>query len=319
MAISLNLGVWGSVFAVPTCIADEHLKIASELQLKVILFLLRNSEKAYTYEDISSALSSHPDDIKDAVKFWIERGVICKNEQKLVPKQGKVTAGCKADDTSTKVKVKSKLPRVEKPDIVTAARKVSGDKNLQALLSEIEIALSKPLSNGDTATIVMLYDTCGLLPEVIIMLVNYCVSINKGNMRTIERIGLEWSDNSINSIEAAENRIIKIKRSNANWSVVSGVFGLKNAGSPTKKQLEYADVWVGQWHFSPEMLRAAYEICVDNLSKLSMSYINKILQRWNNAGIYVVDDISKLENKKPEKKSSDASASYDIAELEKIQ
>lgn len=317
MAISINLGVWGSVFAVPTCIADEHLKIASGLQLRVILFLLRNSEKAYTYEDISSALSSHPDDIKDAVGFWIERGVICEKGQGLAPKQGEVTVKSEAVDTSTKAKVITKLPRATKPDIVTAARKVSGDKNLQALLSEIEIALSKPLSNGDTATIVMLYDTCGLPPEVIIMLVNYCTSINKGNMRTIERIGLQWADNGINSIEAAENRIIEIKRSNANWSVVSGVFGLKNAGSPTKKQLEYGDIWVGQWHFSAEMLRAAYEICVDNLSKLSMSYINKILQRWNNAGIYVVDDISKLENKKPVKKSSDAS--YDIAELEEIQ
>ncbi len=317
MAISINLGVWGSVFAVPTCIADEHLKIASGLQLRVILFLLRNSEKAYTYEDISSALSSHPDDIKDAVRFWIERGVICEKGQVLAPKQGEVTISSKADDTSTKSKVKTKIPRATKPDIVTAARKVSGDKNLQALLSEIEVALSKPLSNGDTATIVMLYDTCGLPPEVIIMLVNYCTSINKGNMRTIERIGLQWADNGINSIEAAENRIIEIKRSNANWSVVSGVFGLKNAGSPTKKQLEYADVWVGQWHFSAEMLRAAYEICVDNLSKLSMSYINKILQRWNNAGIYVVDDISKLENKKPVKKKS--AYDYDYEELEKIQ
>ena len=317
MAISINLGVWDSVFAVPTCIAEEHLKIASELQLKVILFLLAHSKNTYTYEDISAVLSSHPDDIKDAVNFWIDRGVICQNGESFAPKQGISINKSDTIDTKSNTAVKTKLPRATKPDIVTAAQIVSGDGNLQALLSEIEIALSKPLSNGDTATIVMLYDTCGLPPEVIIMLVNYCTSINKGNMRTIERIGLEWADKGINSIEAAENRIVEIKRSNENWSIVSGVFGLKNVGSPTKKQLEYADVWVGKWHFSPEMLRTAYEICVDNLSKLSMSYINKILQRWNNAGIYVVEDISKLESKKSTKKKSNAS--YDIAELEEIQ
>jgi DnaD/phage-associated family protein len=317
MAISINLGAWGSVFAVPTCIADEHIKIASEQQLKVILFLLRNSEKMFTYEDISKALGIHSEDVKDCVNFWIERGVICENNNVLAPAQGEVNKTVEpAVQTPQPVK-KTPVPRAIKPDIVTAAQRVSADEHLQMVLSEVEIALSKPLSSGDTATIVMLYDTCGLPAEVIIMLVNYCVSINKGNMRTIERIGVQWADAGIHDIESAENRIMQIKQSNANWSFVSGVFGMKNVGSPTKKQLEYANLWVGQWHFSEEMLRSAYEACVDNVGKVNMQYINKILQRWNNAGIFVVEDIAKLDKKKPTKKSGNAS--YDIEELEKIQ
>ena len=66
------------------------------------------------------------------------------------------------------------------------------------------------------------------------------------------------------------------------------------------------------------MLRAAYEACIDSAGKFSMSYINKILQRWNNAGIYVTEDIEKLGKKTVNnKKSSDAS--YDIEALEEIQ
>ena len=93
---------------------------------------------------------------------------------------------------------------------------------------------------------------------------------------------------------------------------------LSNVGSPTKKQLEFAYRWVEEWHFSDEMLRAAYEACIDSAGKFSMSYINKILQRWNNAGIYVTEDIEKLGKKTVNnKKSSDAS--YDIEALEEIQ
>lgn len=316
MAISINLGAWGSVFAVPACIADEHIKIASELQLKVILYLLRNSGKSPDYADISEALGANAEDVKDSVDFWVDRGVLCKDGDELSPAAGSLKSPEQVQPITEKP-VRVQPVRAAKPDIYTAAQRVSADEKLQALLAEAELALSKPLSSGDTATIVMLYDTCGMPAEVVIMLVNYCVSVGKGNMRTIERIGVQWADSGVNSIEAAENRILQIKRSNANWSVVRAAFGLKNVGSPTKKQLEYGDLWVGQWHFSEEMLTAAYEACVDSLGKLSMSYINKILQRWNNAGIYTVKDISKLDSRKPSRKKSDAS--YDIADLEKIQ
>ena len=80
MSVRINLGGWGSVFAVPSCIVDEHLKLASPQQLKVILFLLRNSEKSYTYKEIGDTLLIHEEDVKDSVTFWKERGVLADLE-----------------------------------------------------------------------------------------------------------------------------------------------------------------------------------------------------------------------------------------------
>ena len=329
MSIRINLGEWGSVFAIPTSIVDRHIKIASPLQLKIILFLLRNSEITYTIEQLSGIFSAHQEDVKDSIDFWVERGVICDNKCELVPATEKTTQPAEElPVVQEKSEIKKETPktvrrtqtRLTKPDIISAAQRVSSDDSLQHLLAEVEAALSKPLSCGDTSTIVMLYDTCGLPAEVIAMLVHYCVSIDKGNMRTIERIGVEWSDCGIDSLEAADNKISQIKQSSENWNTVKGIFGLKNAGSATKKQLSYADKWVGEWHFSGDMLRQASEICVDQTGDLSMPYIDKILKRWQSAGIFKIEDIQKLENKKPGKKSDGkSSASYDIEDLEKIQ
>lgn len=61
------------------------------------------------------------------------------------------------------------------------------------------------------------------------------------------------------SIEEAENKIKQAHRASQSFTVVASAFGLKNTGSPTKKQVEYADLWVNEWKFSPEMLREAYE------------------------------------------------------------
>ena len=45
MAYRMKLGAWNSVFAVPSCVADEYIKIANGEHIKVLLYMLKNSEK----------------------------------------------------------------------------------------------------------------------------------------------------------------------------------------------------------------------------------------------------------------------------------
>ena len=215
-----------------------------------------------------------------------------------------------------KPKKRSVISRPQKPDIVSAAQRVASDETLSHVLAEVELALGNPLSSGNIATLVMLYDTCGLPAEVIVMLVNYCVSIGKANMRTIETVGVRWADDGIYTVEAADNRIMLSHQSSKNWSRVSSVFGLKNIGSPTVKQLEFADRWTGEWKFSDDMLRRAYEICVDTKGEMKLGYINGILSKWFKSQIFTLEDIEKTDTKK--KKTTAKKSSFDIDELEKI-
>ena len=43
MSYKIDLGAWGSIFAVPTALVDSHIKLASGAQLKVLLYILRNN------------------------------------------------------------------------------------------------------------------------------------------------------------------------------------------------------------------------------------------------------------------------------------
>ena len=318
MPVKINLGDWGSVFAVPSSVVDEHLRIASHNQIKVLLFLLRNNDKNFTYKELSDVLRIHEEDVKDCVQFWTDRGLLAEFSGELVPDKGNQTGGVTPEPSAQKPKTKVVINRPAKPDIVTAAQRVASESDLSHVLSEVEFALGKPLSSGNIAALVMLYDTCGLPAEVIVMLVNYCVSIGKANMRAIETIGVKWADDGIDSIEAAENKIKLSKQASINWSRVSSVFGLKNVGSPTAKQLEFAERWISEWHFSDEMLREAYEICVNTKGEMKLGYINGILKKWFNSGIFDVSDIEKIDKKKPAKSKKKSDASYDIEELMKI-
>ena len=86
------------------------------------------------------------------------------------------------------------------------AQRLAVDEELKILVNEAQTALGKTLSNSDVSTLLMLKDTCGLPLDVILMLIQYCISIDKGNMRTIQNKGIAWADEGITSVEALKKK-----------------------------------------------------------------------------------------------------------------
>ena len=353
MSVKLNLGAWRSVFAVPSKVVDEGLKFSDGVKLKVLLFVLRNSDNDIDDSTISKATGVNVTDIPEALDYWVNMGILQKSEDTYALAQNNSDNEIKLSDNNSareislinnnskeEIKYKTNEPekpetvqeisaqvneakqhfavtKPQKPDYVFTSQRLAVDSELRILVEEAQSALGKTLSNSDCSTLLMLKDTCGLPLDVILMLIQYCISIDKGNMRTIEKVGVSWADDGIYSVEAADNKIRLTKQLNTYFSIVSTAFGIQNIGSPTKKQLEYSQKWVGEWKFSPEMLREAYERCVDQKGTVKFNYIDGILKRWNAGNIKTIEELKKSEQKSDAKMSS-RKASYDIDELEKI-
>ncbi|MBR2715678.1 MAG: DnaD domain protein [Ruminococcus sp.] len=320
MSYKINLGAWNSVFAVPSSLVDTHLKLATESQLKVLLYILRNSDVDNDADSISKALSVHPDEVKNAVEFWVERGLVSFDDLILKP----VSSEVKSEPVKTELKAKPRaVSRAQRPDPMFVARRLTENKELAQLMEEAQIALSKPLSSGDTATLVMLHDTDGLPCDVLAVLINYCVSKGKSNMRAIERMGTVWAAEGINTLELADQMMERMERSDNAWGRVSKLFGLKNIGTPTKNQLALADTWCNEWKFSDDMILEAYERCVNQKGEYNIRYINGILSKWNNASIYNLDDLKKNDEastrniKKNSPRKNERTASYNLEDFDK--
>ena len=332
MAYNINLGVWGSVFAVPSVVVDEHLKIASAYQLKVLLYLLKNNSTTMDENTIGDALNMHPDDVKDSLSFWVERKVISVSEDKIAPVKPAETVTESFSVTtvmSEEEPKKSKRPmsRPTRPEPGYVIKRLGSDPGLAMLMDEAQRIFGRMLSNAEAGTLVMLMDTDGLPVDVILMLLQYCADNGKGTMRYVEKIGIEWGSEGVNTIDLAEAKIRSLTESYSCYNRVATTFGMKNVGSPTKKQLSLANQWVSTWSFSEDMLRLAYERCVDSKGELNMDYINGILKKWYMAGWKNPDDIEKEESESPKKSMKKATkkksnalesdASYDIDEYEK--
>ncbi len=316
------------MFAVPTDVVDKGLKLASEAQLKVLLYLLRHSGDTLTDELVAEALALHPEDVRDSIEYWAAKGLLVSAGGAVTmpesspaevptetPAQGTQPDLLKASDKPRPVS------RPTKPEPRHVARRLKADKNLVLLMDEAQRILGKVLSNSDTATLLMLHETDGLPIEVILMLLEHCAQIDKANMRYIERVGIQWGSEGITTINLAEEKIKQYSEASSAWGRICAVFGIHLSGSPTKKQLEYSGIWINEWGFSEAMLRLAYERCVDAKGEANLSYINGILKRWNEQGLKKTEDVLKADTmpaKKGKKsvKSAGNEASYNIDEYE---
>ena len=84
-------------------------------------------------------------------------------------------------------------------------------------------------------------------------------------------------------------------------------------------------MWINRWGYTPEMLRIAYEICMNSRGEFNLSYVNGIIKKWHANGIMTEEDIKNKaktqdnssqskggSNNKSSKNSNDGDTSYDI-------
>lgn len=288
MSFSINLGSWNSVFAVPCSVVDDNLKLAGSVQLKVLLWVLRHAGEPFETEEIADALGIDRADVGDAMLYWQETGLVASDGEVLTPAAEKEEAVPfqpeKQEPTAPGEKPKRLLSRPQKPDSAFVAKRMAESEEIACLMQSAQEILGRLISSGDSATLLMMHDDFGLPSDVIIMLMQYAVSIGKSSMRYIEKIAISWADQDITTHEKAEERLKLLAENQKAWHTVEQAIGLPHR-APSKREETFAPIWVNEWKFSPEMIREAYDRTIDGAGKYQTAYMNSILERWHEAGI----------------------------------
>lgn len=182
--------------------------------------------------------------------------------------------------------------------------------------------LGKTLRNKDIETLYWFYDELGLSPEVITMLLEYCVSKDKRNMNYIEKVAISWHENGIVTIDAADRFINNEKEKSGYFYSLRKLFGIDNR-SLSKTEETYLKSWRDDLGMDENMVGLAYEYCIMQTSKLSFPYMNSIIKRWNELGIHTVPEAERdHEDFKTKNKQNNLDVynddDFNYAELEKI-
>lgn len=330
MNYTMNLGAWNAVFAVPCSVVDQHIKLAGSIQIKVLLWMLRHAGEPFEANDTAKALGIDKADVDDAMLYWQQAGLVAVQSGEIVPEAAAISrpeppaVPIQPEPAAAPVPqpepVHHKiLSRPQKADNAFVAKRMGESTEIACLMQEAEQILGRLISNGDSATLLMIHDDFGLPADVIIMLLQYVVSIGKANTRYIEKVAMNWADEEIFTHEKAEEKLRRLAESSNSWRAVEQAIGIPHR-APSSKEEAFAAMWVAQWDFTPALIHEAYERNVDATGKFSPSYMHKILERWHRDGITTLVQAQKEKEERASARKGDKpskATTYDIIEYER--
>ena len=160
------------------------------------------------------------------------------------------------------------------------------------LADEVERRLGKKLSASDLKKLYTLYDHLALPPEVILMLVGWCIEEMERKygagrrpfLSQISKEGFVWARRGIDTMERAEEYITKLTRLRGREADVLRLLDI----SPrplVEREKSYIAAW-DDMGFADDAIRMAYEKTVLKKQSMDWGYMNGILRRWHQKGLH---------------------------------
>ena len=184
-------------------------------------------------------------------------------------------------------------PVYSEQDVLSA---MDSDASFRMLYGEIQRLLGRAMNTEELKILLSFQRYLGLSAEVVSVLVSYCKdrARQKGNLRnpslrTIEKEAYRWAEQGIDTLEEAA---AFIQNQNLRASRLGHLLELLQIRGRTLTQAEerYANAWL-EMDLADEVITLAYERTCLNTGGMSWPYMNKILTRWNEAGLKTAQQV----------------------------
>lgn len=208
-------------------------------------------------------------------------------------------------------------PQYSERDVLEA---MDGDVSFRSLYGEVQRLLGRNLNTEELKILLGFTRYLGLGADVISVLICYCRDrarqkgkLRNTSLRSIEKEAYAWAERGIDTVEEAAAFIQAQNLHNSRIVALKEVLQIKGRHL-TAAEERYATAWLDMG-FEDACISMAYERTCLNTGGLNWAYMNKILQRWHEAGLHTVEQIH-AGDRKPTPKG--ASGELGAAELEAI-
>jgi len=319
MEYKLNLGVWNSVFAVPSAVADNYIKLAGGNNLKVLLYVLRNAGLKMSAEEIGKATGVNSDDVRDGLLFWEQTGLLAVSDGEIIPGDAGVRSARPHESPNKPVANLKKIELERSPQFAPKeiARAVRDDVGMDFLFKECERIYGRTLKHTEQNSLMLITEETGIPAECTLMLVEYCASVNKATPAYMKTIAVDWLERGIMTLPMVEEEIKTMREANSLESKLKRLFEMNSVFS--KAQKDFIRKW-SALGYDEEMMGEAYQITLDATGKPAFPYMNKIIEGWSNDGIKTKEQLekSKIKHKEKTKKEQSTKSTYDLDEISRL-
>lgn len=286
--------------------------------IKVYLYLLMLAQdrSSAQFRDIANTLGILESDLMQAVTYWEAQGEIIKSGDNFCfAEQGKVTPMETVQQTvSTSAVVEPQHPQENVAEIIASNQSLS---DMFMIAQEI---MGKTITEKEMETMYWFYSDLNLSPEIILLLLEYCVSKGKNRMSYIEKVAISWKEMGLDTSEKVAVYLQSEEQKSGFLYSIRKIMGIADR-SLSQTEEKFLFKWHDEFGISEEMIALAYEYCIIQTAKLSFPYMDKIITRWHNEGISTVAD-AENDNRSFKSKSKPLENSfidgYDHDSLEKL-
>lgn len=268
---------------------SEYMPSANGEYVKLYLYglYLTAAGESMTFEELASKFQLLVTDIENAWNFWESKGLIRREGEDILFLSG--------DKQTANSSLPSRPPKISQGEVM---QELKINPEMKDTVSMAEQLLERPLSTREINSIYDFMSWYGMDGNLVLMLLEYCVSIDKKNFAYIEKVAESWHREGINDIKSAEAIIKRATEEKKFASQCMKIFGLERGFSSS--ELKYVNSWKTDYGFTVPMVECAYEVTVKNTGKLAFAYMNKVLTSWHQKGIKNPNDI-KEKDKAPVK------------------
>ena len=296
MKIEFNFGT--SVLALPADV-KRYISGAGKSELAVLLAVSGGGEADVSA--VASLCNLTEAEVTEVLAFWRGAGIINTD---ATSSEKKESVAAKAPSPKSYSMTGSEIERV-----------CGENPTLRTTIEKCQTIFGKVFGTSESGVFVYLYDHLRLDCEYILLLASYCKRTGHDSVRYFEKTALSLFDRGIDTVGKLEKYFMDENRRGELEGIVRRLYGM-GARALTSTEKEYLRVWSSEWDTSEELIEAAYEEMMKNLPAPKMSYENKILKNWHDAGVKTVAEAKEkglIGAAKPGK--SDNVPSFDLGEF----
>ncbi len=216
--------------------------------------------------------------------------------------------------------ISAERPQYTQQDVQSAMNR---DHIFRHLYGEIQHQLGRTLNAEELKIILSFVRYLGLPEDVICVLVNYCKDqarqrgkLRLPSLRTIEKEAYAWAERGIDTMEEAA-AFIQAQNVRHSWQQeLMGLLQIRGR-ELTPGEQKYAQSW-RDMGFSKDAIALAYERTCINTGGMNWNYMNNILTRWHEAGLYSADAVRSGDSKKGIPKGPRQLDAEELAAIERM-
>lgn len=271
----ISAGPENDFIRVPEAACDKLIQSGKSVYLSVYMYALSQYYKGNV--DISNGFiadSLHINiiDVVNAFLYCSSQGLV-KIHNFLSVEDAEFDVELRFD-VKSKVKLSDFKPQYKSGEIT---KRMAEDSKLSQLYKIVSTILGKNLSSADIEILYSMYDYYRLPAEVIAVMTEYFVGKGTVTMRKLEKEAQKWSEAGVDTVPKAKKHIKKREDFLSYVAMVKRIVGAHER-SLTTKEKEFVLKWQTELKATPEAVKEAYEITVNNTGKVSFNYMNKILE-----------------------------------------